>query len=142
LARPSPLLIRLVAFAWDAIHGYGLGVIHPGTVEHGMVVLPPDAKLPEGPEVEVIAADAAPGDDPFDSIETSALWLAHLKHMKIGWRSPMMSARKSISMSGMCMRVMASRSHSWPPHALLSSARKEFKKSKLEPITAESICCS
>lgn len=37
-----------------------------GTVRNGVVVLPPEAKLPEGTEVEVIAGtELLPEDDPF-----------------------------------------------------------------------------
>jgi hypothetical protein len=37
-----------------------------GTVKNGVVVLPPEAQLPEGTEVEVIAeAELLPEDDPF-----------------------------------------------------------------------------
>lgn len=36
-----------------------------GTVKNGVVVLPPEAKLPEGAEVEVIAEKSRPEDDPF-----------------------------------------------------------------------------
>ena len=37
-----------------------------GTVKNGVVVLPPEARLPEGTEVEVIAGtESLPEDDPF-----------------------------------------------------------------------------
>lgn len=35
-----------------------------GTVKNGVVVLPPEAKLPEGTKVEVIP-EQSPGEDPF-----------------------------------------------------------------------------
>ena len=39
---------------------------YKGTVKNGVVVLPPEAKLPEGTEVEVIAeTELLPEDDPF-----------------------------------------------------------------------------
>ena len=38
---------------------------YKGTVKNGVVVLPPDARLPEGMSVEVIADEARPEDDPF-----------------------------------------------------------------------------
>lgn len=38
---------------------------YKGTVKNGVVVLPPEAKLPEGAEVEVIADGTRPEDDPF-----------------------------------------------------------------------------
>ena len=36
-----------------------------GTVQNGVVVLPPEAQLPDGTTVEVIAEDWRPEDDPF-----------------------------------------------------------------------------
>ncbi len=43
-----------------------MGVSYKGTVRNGVVVLPPDAKLPEGAAVEVIPpAPAQAEDDPF-----------------------------------------------------------------------------
>ena len=36
-----------------------------GTVKNGVVLLPPDAKLPDGTSVEVIADEWWPDDDPF-----------------------------------------------------------------------------
>jgi hypothetical protein len=43
-----------------------LKVSFKGTVKNGVVVLPPEAKLPDGTEVEVIAGDhRQAGDDPF-----------------------------------------------------------------------------
>ena len=36
-----------------------------GTVKNGVVVLPPEAKLPDGTEVEVITNTALPSDPPF-----------------------------------------------------------------------------
>ncbi len=41
-----------------------MDVSFKGTVKNGVVVLPPEAKLADGTEVEVIAADAKPEDDP------------------------------------------------------------------------------
>jgi len=38
---------------------------YKGIVKNGVVVLPPEAKLPEGAEVEVIPSQARPEDDPF-----------------------------------------------------------------------------
>ena len=36
-----------------------------GTVKNGVVVLPPETKLPDGTPVEVIADEWRPEDDPF-----------------------------------------------------------------------------
>ncbi|MBI5395538.1 MAG: hypothetical protein HZB20_09155 [Chloroflexi bacterium] len=36
-----------------------------GTVKNGVVVLPPEAKLPEGAAVEVIPEELQPENDPF-----------------------------------------------------------------------------
>jgi len=36
-----------------------------GTVQNGVIVLPPDVHLPEGAEVEVTPRELAPEDDPF-----------------------------------------------------------------------------
>lgn len=36
-----------------------------GTVKNGVVVLPPDADLADGSEVEVSPVEAQPGDPPF-----------------------------------------------------------------------------
>lgn len=44
---------------------YEAGVSIKGTVKNGVVVLPPEAKLPEGAQVEVIADEWRPEDDPF-----------------------------------------------------------------------------
>ena len=44
-----------------------MGVSFYGTVKNGVVVLPPEANLPDGTSVEVIAADIKPEDDPFVS---------------------------------------------------------------------------
>ncbi len=38
---------------------------YKGTIKNGVVVLPPEVKLPEGATVEVIAEEAAPEEDPF-----------------------------------------------------------------------------
>lgn len=38
---------------------------YKGTVRNGVVVLPPEAKLPEGATVEVISDDSAAQVDPF-----------------------------------------------------------------------------
>lgn len=38
---------------------------YKGTVRNGVVVLPPEANLPDGTSVEVIAAETRPEDDPF-----------------------------------------------------------------------------
>ena len=38
-----------------------------GTVMNGVVVLPPEAKLPDGTSVEVIPEGRQPEDDPFDA---------------------------------------------------------------------------
>jgi hypothetical protein len=38
---------------------------YTGTVKNGVVVLPPDAKLPEGAQVEVTPRQLMPEDDPF-----------------------------------------------------------------------------
>ncbi len=42
-----------------------MGVSYKGTVKNGVVVLPPEAKLPEGANVEVIAEGSSPEMDPF-----------------------------------------------------------------------------
>jgi hypothetical protein len=53
----------MLALAVDS--RYGKSVSYKGTVKNGVVVLPPEAKLPEGTEVEVIAeADLLPEDHP------------------------------------------------------------------------------
>ena len=44
---------------------YETGVSYKGTVKNGVVVLPPEAKLPDGTPVEVIAGETRPDDDPF-----------------------------------------------------------------------------
>ena len=36
-----------------------------GTVQNGMVILPPELSLPDGAEVEVVLREAQPDDDPF-----------------------------------------------------------------------------
>ncbi len=36
-----------------------------GTVQNGVIVLPPDVHLPEGAEVEVTPRELLPEDDPF-----------------------------------------------------------------------------
>jgi len=40
-------------------------VSYKGTVKNGVVVLPPEVKLPEGAAVEVIPEELQPGNDPF-----------------------------------------------------------------------------
>jgi hypothetical protein len=40
-------------------------VSYKGTVQNGVVVLPPDIKLPDGTQVEVQPLDLLPDDDPF-----------------------------------------------------------------------------
>jgi hypothetical protein len=43
-----------------------MSVSYKGTVKNGVVILPPEAKLPDGTEVEVIAeTELLPEDDPF-----------------------------------------------------------------------------
>jgi hypothetical protein len=42
-----------------------LGVRYKGTVKNGVVVLPPEANLPEGATVEVTPVEAAEQDPPF-----------------------------------------------------------------------------
>src|SRR3974390_155516 len=44
---------------------WAYGVSFKGTVKNGVVVLPPDAKLPDGTPVEVIADEKQLEDDPF-----------------------------------------------------------------------------
>ena len=44
---------------------YEIAVSYKGTVKNGVVVLPPEAQLPEGTSVEVIADEWRPEDDPF-----------------------------------------------------------------------------
>jgi hypothetical protein len=36
-----------------------------GTVKNGVVILPPDAKLPEGAQVDVVLREAQPQEDSF-----------------------------------------------------------------------------
>ena len=38
---------------------------YTGKVKDGVVVLPPDVKLPEGTEVDVVPRDTRPEEDPF-----------------------------------------------------------------------------
>lgn len=38
---------------------------YKGTVKNGVVILPPDVKLPEGATVEVTPEELLPEDDPF-----------------------------------------------------------------------------
>ena len=40
---------------------------YKGTVKNGVVVLPPEVKLPDGTPVEVIAQEIGPEEDPFVS---------------------------------------------------------------------------
>lgn len=35
-----------------------------GTVRNGVVILPPEAKLPEGAQVQVVPLEMSPADDP------------------------------------------------------------------------------
>ena len=42
-----------------------MDVSYRGTVKNGVVVLPPEAKLPDGTTVEVIAEGARPEENPF-----------------------------------------------------------------------------
>jgi hypothetical protein len=42
-----------------------MGVSYKGTVKNGVVVLPPEAKLPEGATVEVIPSNLKPEEDSF-----------------------------------------------------------------------------
>jgi hypothetical protein len=45
-----------------------MGVSYKGTVKNGVVVLPPEAKLAEGTQVEIIpGSELLPKDDPFIS---------------------------------------------------------------------------
>ena len=44
-----------------------MSVSFKGTVKNGVVVLPPEAKLPDGTSVEVIPEGWQPEDDPFDA---------------------------------------------------------------------------
>ena len=44
---------------------YETGMCYKGTVKNGVVVLPPEARLPEGAEVEVTPLAAQPDDPPF-----------------------------------------------------------------------------
>jgi hypothetical protein len=56
------LLARL-ALALNS--GYETDVSIKGTVKNGVVVLPPEAKLPEGAQVEVTPLEARADDPPF-----------------------------------------------------------------------------
>ena len=42
-----------------------IGVNYKGTVKNGVVVLPPEAKLPDGAEVEVTSPEERADDPPF-----------------------------------------------------------------------------
>ena len=53
----------MLALAVDS--QYGIGVSYKGTVKNGVVVLPPEAQLPDGAEVEVTPLEARPDDPPF-----------------------------------------------------------------------------
>ncbi len=44
---------------------YDIAVSYKGTVKNGVVVLPPDAKLPDGTVVEVVPDEWQPEEDPF-----------------------------------------------------------------------------
>ena len=44
---------------------YEMGVNYRGTVKNGVVVLPPEAKLPDGAEVEVTPLEVQADDPPF-----------------------------------------------------------------------------
>jgi hypothetical protein len=49
----------------EADSRYDIAVSYKGTVKNGVVVLPPEAKLPEGAEVEVTPLEARAEDPPF-----------------------------------------------------------------------------
>ena len=53
----------MLALAVDS--RYEKGVSYKGTVKNGVVVLPPEAKLPDGSEVEVTLLEARSDDPPF-----------------------------------------------------------------------------
>jgi hypothetical protein len=44
---------------------YEIGMCYKGTVVNGVVVLPPEARLPEGAEVEVTPLEAQADNPPF-----------------------------------------------------------------------------
>jgi hypothetical protein len=58
-------LTHLAPLALTADSGYETGVSYKGTVKNGVVVLPPDARLPDGTAVEVIAEESRADDPPF-----------------------------------------------------------------------------
>lgn len=45
--------------------GYTISVSFKGTVKDGVIVLPPEAQLPDGTTVEVIAPESCAEDPPF-----------------------------------------------------------------------------
>ncbi len=51
--------------ASPADSGYYTGVSYKGTVKNGVVVLPPEAELPDGTSVEVICDEWRPEEEPF-----------------------------------------------------------------------------
>jgi hypothetical protein len=51
--------------ASDAISRYRFGVSFKGTVKNGVVILPPEAKLPDGTAVEVKLMMVPTADPPF-----------------------------------------------------------------------------
>ena len=51
--------------AWRRTSRYETGVSIKGTVRNGVVVLPPEAKLPEGAQVEVTPLETGADDPPF-----------------------------------------------------------------------------
>jgi hypothetical protein len=53
----------VLAFRVDS--RYEIYVSYKGTVKNGVVVLPPEAQLPDGSEVEVIPLEARADDPPF-----------------------------------------------------------------------------
>jgi hypothetical protein len=57
------LVPQELPFAVDS--QYEKGVSYKGTVKNGVVVLPPEAQLPEGAEVEVTPLEARADDPPF-----------------------------------------------------------------------------
>ena len=53
------------ALAHTAASSYHLAMSYTGTVKNGVVVLPPEAELPDGAQVEVTLLAARAGDPPF-----------------------------------------------------------------------------
>lgn len=51
--------------AFNIISRYETGMSYKGTVKNGVVVLPPEAQLPEGSQVEITPLETQVDDPPF-----------------------------------------------------------------------------